>query len=247
MKVPGRSFRGLFLTLLIGILAGSACSTAGRLPEVHNYQAPELKVESISPETTGCEENEASQTMCAPESPLGQLGCSELALAGDYLGGLQPSLPLGVCLVVRPPGDTLPSGEYLYRQGCLLPRYVRYAIEKDSQIEVIHTLAELKATYAPITSEDEALSYALAATGLSAYYGLEVSKGWRYFVNQLEDTHVVATDQGYLVYLYDYKLCGCGPHTTEYVQVLVTSQGDIEETARIPAFEDPEQDGLCID
>lgn len=235
----------LFL-VLIGMFT-SACSSAGKLPVVQNYNPPSLIVEGIPPETAGCEVNEYSQTICSPESPLGQLGCNELAIAGDFLGGLEPGLPLGLCLVVQPPGNSLPSGEYIYREGCMLPRYVRYVIQKDGQFQVLHSLDELKAIYAPITSENEALSYALAATGQSAYYGQIATKGWRYFVNQLEDTHVVATDKGYLVYLYDYQLCGCGPHTTEYVEVLVTSDGEIEETGRTPAFEDPEQDGLCVD
>ena len=241
-----RDYRFILILLLIGIF-GSACSAAGKLPTVRNYNPPVLKVEGISPQTAGCEANEYSQIICAPESPLGQLGCSELAIAGDYLGGLEPDLPLGLCLVVQPPGNTLPSGEYIYRDGCMLPRYIRYVIQQDGQLQVIHSLDELQATFAPITSENEALSYALAATGLSAYYGQMATKGWRYFVNQIEDTHVVSTDKGYLVYLYDYQLCGCGPHTTEYVEVLVTSNGDLEETGHVPAFEDPEQDGLCVD
>jgi hypothetical protein len=87
----------------------------------------------------------------------------------------------------------------------------------------------------------------MATTGLSAYFDFEAPPGYRYFVSQLEDTHAVATDKGFLVYLYDYKLCGCGPHTTSYVEILVTSDGSVSETGRTPVFEDPEQDSLCVD
>jgi hypothetical protein len=128
-----------------------------------------------------------------------------------------------------------------------MPQLARYVIERDGQFELLETQQNLKQAYAPIISETEALSYAIASTGLSAYFGFEAPRGFRYFVDKLEDSHVVATSQGYLVYLYDYQLCGCGPHTTSYVELEVLASGEIKETGRIPVFEDPEQDGLCVD
>ena len=53
-----------------------------------------------------------------------------------------------------------------------MSEYVRYAIMQDGQLKVLKSIADLQQAYAPIESEDEALSYALAATGLGVRYGL---------------------------------------------------------------------------
>jgi hypothetical protein len=185
--------------------------------------------------------------MCPPESPLGKLGCDYIAAPGDYLGGLEPKDPLNLCWKIGAGGQTLSKDEYIYRDGCMLPRYARYVIQRDGKFVLLKSFTDLQKAYAPITSENEALSYAIAVTGLPAYFDFEAPQGFRYFVDGLEDSHVVANDQGYLVYLYDYKFCGCGPHTTFYVEVLIKADGTVEETGRTPVFEDPEQDSLCID
>lgn len=240
-----RWFYGLVFSTL---LFGSACSGARRPPEVRNHPAPNFKVTSIvALKESGCAVDDLGRTTCPPDSALGRLGCDDLALAGDYLGGLNPSHPINICWVLGSGGNFLAEEAYVYRTGCLLPRYARYVIERDGGFVLIRSEDELRKVYTPITSRDEALSYALAATGLSAYFGFEAPNGFRYFVDQLEDSHVVETDQGYLVYLFDYKLCGCGPHTTSYVEVFVSADGSIEERERSPLFEDPEQDQLCID
>lgn len=232
--------------LLLCLAAG--CSAAGGTPEVRNYPAPgHLSVDAGLFQQAGCPLDDSGRNLCPPESPLGQLGCDYIATPGSYLGGLDPAYPLNLCWKLGRGGQTLPRDQYLYREGCLLPQYVRYVVVQNGQYRLLQSLAELQKIYAPIVSPDEALSYALAATGLSAYYGFEAPAGFRYFVDRLEDSHVVETPQGYLVYLYHYQFCGCGPHTTSYVEVLIKPDGSLQETGRTPVFEDPEQDGLCID
>jgi hypothetical protein len=198
-------------------------------------------------EGAGCEADDSGRSICAPDSPLGQLGCEYISSPGDYLGGLDPNYPITLCWVSGPPALEFEKDEYIYRDGCLLPQVARYVIEQDGQLALLESQQDLIKAYAPITSEEEALSYAIASTGLSAYFGFEAPRGFRYFVDQLEDSHAVATGQGYLVYVYHYQLCGCGPHTTSLVELQVNPGGEIKETGRIPVFEDPEQDGLCID
>jgi hypothetical protein len=137
-----------------------------------------------------------------------------------------------------------PTDEFIYTDGCMMPIYVRYAIEKDGQFQLLKNQGELKATYAPIESPDEALSYALASTGLEARYNLETPSGYRYQVNQLEDTHVVETGDGYDVLLYHYQVCGCGPHTTSTVLLHVTGE-DIQEIERTPLMKTLKRTGCA--
>ena len=56
----------------------------------------------------------------------------------------------------------------------LLPQMVRYIVYQEGQFRLVSTFDEFRALYAPIESADEALSYALATTGLSARYNLKV-------------------------------------------------------------------------
>ncbi len=178
---------------------------------------------------------------------LGALGCAEIRLPGEVLGGLQPAYPLRACLAAHQPGERLAEGEFIYREGCLISDYIRYVVINDGGFVLLKSLADLQQAYAPIESEVEALSYALAASGLGVRYGLTSQPDLRYFVDQLEDTHVETVPQGYQVRLFDYKLCGCGPHPTYAVDVLVTSDGQLRELGREKIYEDPAEDKLCVD
>jgi hypothetical protein len=145
------------------------------------------------------------------------------------------------------------TGYHLYTEGCMAPSLIRYVVYRDGQFQVIGSWLELQEVFAPIESPDEALSFAIALTGYSAYYGLEVEPGLTYFVDTLEDTHVVDTDDGsetpggYRVHLFYYELCGCGPHDTVSAKVFVTRSGQISSVERESVFKDPQDDGLCID
>jgi hypothetical protein len=242
MKLTRLLVPGILLLILV-----SACSSSARPPDVRNHPEPDLTVDTTPFQKAGCPVDDSGRNMCPPESLLGQLGCDYIADPGEYLGGLEPKDPLNLCWKIGESGQRLSQDDFIYRDGCLLPLYARYVIQRDGQFVLLKSLADLQKAYAPITSEDEALSYAIAATGLPAYFDFEAPRGFRYFVDGLEDSHVIANDQGYLVYLYDYKFCGCGPHTTFYVEVLIKADGTVEETGRTPVFEDPEQDSLCID
>ncbi len=139
------------------------------------------------------------------------------------------------------------EGDYFYNAGGVDPMYVRYIIWRDDQFQLIMTRDEFHALFAPMASADEALSYALAMTNLSAYYGLERKSNYEYFVDMLEDTHVEQVADGYLIRLYDYPVFGCGPHITSAVDVKITIQGEVEQTSKKPVYKNPAEDGLCVD
>ena len=124
---------------------------------------------------------------------------------------------------------------------------MRYVIWRNGEFLLLKNGADLQRAFAPIESEVEALSYAIAATGLGARYGLEKESGLRYFTDELEDTSVQRSNESYRVRLFDYHLCGCGPHTHYSVDIQVRLDGGVEELSRQPLYEDPEEDGLCID
>jgi len=196
---------------------------------------------------SACPVDDTGRHVCPPDSPLGRLGCNWIEAPDAGLSNLEPQVPLNVCWSTGVGGQRLPPEEYVYRKGCMLPQYVHYVIQEDGEFVLLKSRANLQKVYAPITSGNEALSYALAATGFQAISGFAAPPNYRTFVDKVKDSQAVPTDQGYLVNLYDYQFCGCGPHTTFAVDISVKTDGTVEETGRTRAFEDPEQDGLCVD
>jgi hypothetical protein len=118
---------------------------------------------------------------------------------------------------------------------------------RDGQLQLIRTQDEFREVFAPVQAVEEALSYALAVTRYSARYGLELDAQYEYLVDEIEDTHVEAVDDGYRVHLYYYRLCGCGPHPTSAVELHVGPDGQIEQVAVQDVYKDPDEDDLCID
>lgn len=163
---------------------------------------------------------------------------------GDMLGGLTPAVPLAVTLTVRHDDVTIPA---VYVKRCLSKGYVRYLVVVDGEMRLIDSIEGLAAQFAPIDSEEEALSYAIAATGFSAVNDLQKSPKPKLYSDTVEETFVKSTDSGYIVHLFDAYLCGCGPHIIPSIDVTVQKDGSIELSEPVDAFSDPKLDGMCID
>ena len=236
------------------ILFATGCqliSGLGRTP-VANRPTPVVAPLSMAPfEEAGCEADEFGNWSCPEDGPIPALGCDAIGEPGKLLGALEPAYPIARCLYYpiqhqQENPDAMDETK-LFNDGCLFPVYVRYVIFRDGEFSSMKTLEELQAVYAPIESPEEALSFALAATGLEAKYGLQRQPGFRYFQEPLEDTFVEEKEAGYEALLYHYQVCGCGPHTTSAVRLQVSREGAIEEISNNPVYEDPSEDGLCVD
>jgi hypothetical protein len=161
------------------------------------------------------------------------------------LGGLNPALPLAVGSTVlsRDEGE-IPA---VYVKRCMRYQFIRYLVFRNGSIELVDSLNELSEIYAPIESADEALSYAVAATGYTALFDLGNRKKLEFYNPLIEASAVTSTDGSYKVTLFDTYLCGCGPHIINSVDVVVNEDGTLDVAEPQPAFSDPENDGLCID
>jgi hypothetical protein len=127
-----------------------------------------------------------------------------------------------------------------------MPAFARYVILRNNQFEILKTEEDLRRTFAPIETADEALSYALAVKGLSAYYGLKRDELHEYYVDSLEDSHVTEAEDGYHIHLYSSDSpCDCASKTTSAVDLLITSEGILWEVGRTPVYRDIPTDQLC--
>jgi hypothetical protein len=129
---------------------------------------------------------------------------------------------------------------------------VQARVKQGGASRTISTQEELRDWFAPIESTDEALSYALVATGYSAKYApgdyrLAVGdvcdpgpEHYYYYTDVLEDTHVAEVVNGYHVHLFYGENTGCGPFPVWSVTVEVSSDGAISEFRKVKLFEQGE-------
>ena len=223
------------LSALCLVASLSACQSGLRFI---NHPSPELPADlEVFDEAAGCPLNEYGTRLCGGDSPLMKFGCAWISEPPEFTGGLDPAYPLATCHVRdnQMNAETsveIENGLYLYETVGILHAYIRLVIYKDGEFAVIRTAEEFREMYAPITTPEEALSYVLALTQYSAYYGLKYEDNYEYLVERIEDAHVNRTWNGYRLHLFDYELFGCGEHWTSAVVVDVSRQGVIEEIER---------------
>lgn len=243
--------RALVLLVMAALLAGCRLG-----PRFDNHPQPTLTVDHGPFEAAGCPVDQDDLRRCLPESPFALMGCDAMRLAPDLLGGLEPGFPIALCDVYpdwheeessHSLGAMEASEYYVYKHTGPTPIYVRYVIYKNGAFVLLADAEAMRGIYAPIESSEEALSFALAATGLEARYGLARQPDYAYEGNRIEDTHVTEVYNGYRLTLFDLRLFGCGPHWTYEVDLHVRNDGEITELGRRPVFRDKALDGLCVE
>lgn len=238
----------LMISLLV-LLA--ACQTQ---PKVINHDPPALSVSFNKFQEVACPLDGNGYLNCGDGHPLAALDCDEIFAPPSLFGGLDPSYPIALCQIDVIYGNSsdetkaeINAGEYFYYEGGLSGKYIRYVIFRNEEFLLLRSEEDFQEAYAPIESPEEALSYALAVTNLSAAYGIVVDPASEYEVDSIEDTFVTATSDGYDLLLYSYAAYGCGPHWTSAVLVHVSREGVIQELSRTNMFRDPNLDDVCFD
>ena len=219
-------------------------------PRFINHPQPDLSVTFDPFDQAGCLRD--SSGTCTSDSALAALGCDGIQVPPSLIGGLNPAYPLALCQLVpeQAPAEIqaeIDKGLYFFYTGGLFGSYVRYVVFQDGKFRLLKSEEEFRALYAPIETVEEALSYVLAVTNLSAYYGLAYDPVYKYEVRTIEDTRVTLDSDGYRLHLFHDSVFGCGPHWVTEVEMHVSPEGVIQELSRTPIFRDPKQDDLCVD
>ena len=162
--------------------------------------------------------------------------------APDYLGGLDPTYPIAIAYM-----DCFVARDTDWRAGGIICGLSKIVIKKQNRYTLITNRAELKNTYAPITSKQEALSYAVLYTRFFAVFDISFFKSsYDYFGETPVISYAKPQNDGYLVHLFSYKQFGCG-HPYYSTLVKVTKSGEVQILQQTASFEDPQQYGLCVD
>lgn len=234
----------LTLTMVFLFLGILSCSFPALKPrsKIISHPAPTFKMDNSFFAGLGCFNNPS----CLPQ-PLQdiQYPVEFINQPSNYLGGLDPAIPIAIASKFHySPDEPIPA---IYVKKCLGSQYVRYIVYTGEEFKLIDSIEALAKTYSPIDSENEAFSYAVAATGLTPVYDIHSTPKLKLYAEPVEETYVSVVDDGFLVHLFDTFLCGCGPHIISSVDITVKPDGTIERSAPLQAYRDPKTDDLCVD
>ncbi|MBO3272429.1 hypothetical protein [Hymenobacter defluvii] len=163
--------------------------------------------------------------------------------APEYWGGLTPQYHLASGFREGDCQDVAWQNEGLIA-GCK-----EIVLQQKDTIIFIKNRSELKKIFSPISSKQEALSFACAyadyfpITDLSFYNNKEDY----YYLRNKDISSIDSLNSYYIVHLYDYETFGCGPHPYYAVDVKVYTSGEVKELTRNEAFRNPDTDNQCVD
>lgn len=171
-----------------------------------------------------------------------QFKLREVSKAPAYLGGLRPNFPIAIayqdCFTTRDT-DWTGGGRMCSNRKIIIKEKDRYLL--------INTHKELAGIFAPITSREAALSYAILYTRFFAVLDDSFFKfRYKYYGGKPNITDVKAGKNDYLINLFYYQVFGC-EHPYYSIIVKVNKQGTVEILSQKKVFEDPRDKGLCID
>ena len=241
----------LFLFLVLFIT--TACAIPWFTPPIEveiTSEPPVVSTQDPSPfQNIGCTWQTNDFAMCDQDSIPKKMGCDTLSKPSDYLNLLDPERKFVLCGYYPDLADESQESEPkgLWDGGCKAVVKQRILAYSNGDYLLISDLEDLKYNFSPVTTSEQALGYAIAATGSEARYDLETLKGYRLLTDELQETTVQQVEGGFQVVLFRYQACGCGPHTTIMQTIKVTTAGDIEFVKSTSAFENPEEDDLCVD
>ena len=233
----------LLITLCILSVATGTVIYIVLPPKIIRHPKPILTVQYEPFEKLGCkiDFNQANYS-CPDTIPWKErLGNRPLKRVSNLVGGLIPSYSIVNCEIGYP-------NEYqaLIRIQAQM-KDMCYIIFDGKEYKVIDNEEEFRNIFAPIESEEEALSYAIAVKYLNAQYGIIKNYLlYEYLVDTIEETHVVKGESGYDVYLFYHMRTGCGPFYTYSITINVSEMGEIRASWK-PISRDRLLTGLCVD
>lgn len=230
------------ISFTVLLLASCRLSQFNPFKTVEEYPAPEFTVDNTRFTELGCFDS----ADCLPADLKNiSFPVDSIYPLDNSFGGLDPKLPMAEAGNMSFDYDTVYPA--VYTNGCMGTYYVRYLVEVEGEIRLIDSAEGMKELYAPIESEDEALSYAVAVTGLTPLNDLNMHPLYKRYTRPLVESHSTFDGEQYTVNLYDTYICGCGPHIVSSVTVSVQQDGSFTLSEPLGAFSDPKTDGMCID
>jgi hypothetical protein len=181
-----------------------------------------------------------------------QFGCIQISNASTALGSLSPKLPMVKCLFRKPALTLYPSGDKDYnskegivREGCMFSGYRSYIVKQDEEFKLIRTKEEFQSMFAPVETQEEAMSFAVALTGSILKYDTSAPEGYFPVASPIKPTYVEETDGRFKVHLFHRESCGCGTHPYYAIDYIITRAGNVTELSRQKVYDSNHK--ICVD
>ena len=224
--------------LRIATLLASIVQCGCLSPHIIRHELPRLRNPAEPFARLGClpSDREPLALDCRAVSGRERLGCDRL-LVDPLLGGLTPAEPIAACLLFEV-GAGDPTEPYIYDSKTpLLSVFTRFlALTKIGPV-LLTSKEELRLRFAPIDSPTEALSFAIASTGLLPLTNVKLPRGYRYVADRIEETHVEATAEGYVVKTLQHDVPVCWVGRLDTTDLLVTRDGFVRPLATATLYE----------
>jgi hypothetical protein len=171
-----------------------------------------------------------------------QFGCVRISNTSTALGNLSPKIPMVECLFRNRNRDAKGG---IVRVGCRFPVFRSYIITQGSEFGSIYTKEEFQSMFAPVETQEEALSFAVALTDSFPKYDTSAPLGYFPVASPIKPTYVEETDGKFKVNLFHRDSCGCGTHPYYAINYIVTRAGDVTELSRQKVYDSKRK--ICVD
>ena len=159
----------------------------------------------------------------------------------EHAGGLLPRLPMAMVVT----NEEVPNS--LFRHNGFLKTWKSLAVQTKKGLVILDTREKFQKVFAPITDEQEAMSFVAFLTETQPRYDIERDPTYRNYTSRFPSAYAYRIRDGYIVLLHRKDFYGCGPHPYYYLRFHVTKKGQITELESVKMYEDPREDNLCVD
>lgn len=162
---------------------------------------------------------------------IDRLNVGKLESVPDYYGGLNPKFEMARAFTHQIKSDNCLNRQNLNKINEMGEFCVDLVIKRNNKYIHVKSDNELKQIFAPIDSEEEAISYVSIITGTYPIYDFG-HINMKYLVENFELTNALRKENGFETVTFDYDLFCCPPHKYNLTRCFVDFSGNVKVLRR---------------
>lgn len=149
----------------------------------------------------------------------------------DHYGGLNPKFEMAKVYTHEIGSNNCLNKNNLNKINELGEYCVNLVIKKNGKYVLLKSDNDIKELYAPIDSEEEAISYVSIITGTYPIYDFG-NVNMKYLVENFELTNAIRKENGFETVTFDYDFFCCPPHKYNLTRCFVDFNGNVKVLRR---------------